>query len=939
MKKITFSFFLALLLLAGNLFAGTPLVKSSTAWFNSETFESFSAPLNLTADIASPNSGYKYSNWAVSGCYVGIQSLSTASTTGSATGCVMAFPSVAAYTETLTTFADSPTGSTSGAKISTKSTTDATNPLQTLSGYVYIKTSFYANTYSNSYKLLNSSGQEVFAFNNTNTTSNAFSTTNITAATWAIGARAKWGDIEAVLDLNGTNKVAKKITFTYNGSSKSLTDIALTNGGSVTQFSTSTTRCGGLDNTTIAELLPDNIQNLISSQSIHQTGDGTVTTTLGVTPISTAMDLILSFSGANTDINVQWIIDKSKLSEADKNKVSITRSETDYTSATLSTTGTISADADITVTASVAGKATLTKVISLKSGNIDGVKATLLDEITSAKTSLNAVTDVNPYINSLKSDFNTVINAGQGAYDNVASTITDITTATSNIVTAKTAFSNGMATYNAYVNYINSVKAGRDTVGVNYPSAAFFTAIKGTLNDGITAAENAKTTFGNTTDISNATTDLFDAYTVFNTDRQTFYALGAQFNAAQLRYNAVFARKGDTKFLQFPALNVDALKTAIDIANTTLNTGTTAIAMTNETTAMNTALITFNNASRIAPSTNYYRIFSYGVSGGDGSEVKKVLFSHTINAIPTYRLAWCSIADSKNITLGDSALWMIAVGSANNKYTIQNKATGKYLNLTAFSDTPVEFTLLENKSQNGYINGFLDWSTKLIADPNLIYSMSVGTSALEVRADSVAPYTNLRTGGVADRYRFAFQFEEAVAPVINAAETSVKAFACNAGQTDQTTLTISGDNLFGATIHLGISGANADAYSVSTATISPSNTYIRNNAVTVTYNPLTGGAHSAKLTVSVDGGNTLEYDLSGSVITSVVGNNNFNNDIYVKNGKIHFNATAGEQVNVFTATGIKIAGTKAVDGLNSISVNANGIFIVQVGNRTAKVVL
>lgn len=910
---------------ATGLFATTPSVKSSTAWFNAENFESFTAGTDLKTAGTSP-----YSDWTGTNVMAGIQQLSANPSTSTASNLIFGFPT---GTTLATTFAD---GGTSGTLNITKSAFTG----GTLSGYVYLKTSFYFQTYGCSYSLRNSAGQDVFTFGGRNGTSSAIYCTGLDYTTVALGARGNWADIECVLDLN--NKLIKKVTITYiggSGSPKSWSDIALTNGTDVKSLYLVVSRRSGLDNTTIGQLVADNIQDITASQTNHQTSDGIVNTTLGVTAFSSMMGLALPFTGENSDVDVQWSVsDWGGLSTEDQAKVSVTRGATDYTAATLSTNGAVSVDADITVSAIVAGGATLTKVISLKSASISGVKSTLLSEITNATNTRDAVTAVNPYINGLKSDLTSVINTGQGVYDNAGSTIPDVTTATSNLVSAETAFTNGMATYNAYVAYINSVKAGRDTVGLNYPSAAYFPAIKATLNTAIDAAETAKTTVATANDIASATADLTTAYGVFNTERPAFYTLGSKISAAQSRYNAVLPRKGDTKFLQFPAANVDALKTAIDAANNTLNTGTTDLAMNDETTNMNNALTTFNSASRVAPSANYYRIFSYGVSGGDGSETKKVLFVHKNG---NDSLVWASIADSKALALGDSALWQITVGSANNKYIIQNKATGQYLNGTVYSATPVEYSISEVRSQSGYINGFIDWSTKHIPDPNFIYSiLNASNYAMEVRTMGFAPYGTLRQiGGAADRYRFAFQFEEAVAPSVATAEGTLKAFACNAGQTDQTTLTVSGDNLFDANISLNITGTNADAFSVSTATISPLNTYLRNNVVTVTYAPVTGGTHTALLSIAAAGGNTLQFDLSGSVITSVVNNNNVSEAIYSANGNICFNAQAGEQVEVFNATGMKILVANAQEGLNTIAVPAKGLFIVKIANRTAKVVL
>ncbi len=56
-------------------------------------------------------------------------------------------------------------------------------------------------------------------------------------------------------------------------------------------------------------------------------------------------------------------------------------------------------------------------------------------------------------------------------------------------------------------------------------------------------------------------------------------------------------------------------------------------------------------------------------------------------------------------------------------------------------------------------------------------------------------------------------------------------------------------------------------------------------------------------------------------------------------GKIYFNASAGETVEVYNTMGQKVYNALATDGDNEISVSQKGIAIVKVGNRTGKVVL
>jgi hypothetical protein len=62
-------------------------------------------------------------------------------------------------------------------------------------------------------------------------------------------------------------------------------------------------------------------------------------------------------------------------------------------------------------------------------------------------------------------------------------------------------------------------------------------------------------------------------------------------------------------------------------------------------------------------------------------------------------------------------------------------------------------------------------------------------------------------------------------------------------------------------------------------------------------------------------------------------------DVYVVNGSIRFNATAGELVEVYNVIGQKLINSIANDGLNTIPVPAKGMMVVKIGNKTAKVIL
>lgn len=60
---------------------------------------------------------------------------------------------------------------------------------------------------------------------------------------------------------------------------------------------------------------------------------------------------------------------------------------------------------------------------------------------------------------------------------------------------------------------------------------------------------------------------------------------------------------------------------------------------------------------------------------------------------------------------------------------------------------------------------------------------------------------------------------------------------------------------------------------------------------------------------------------------------------WVSNGKINFNASAGERVEVYNVMGQKALSVLTVDGQNEITVPFKGVAVVKVGNRVGKVIL
>ncbi len=121
----------------------------------------------------------------------------------------------------------------------------------------------------------------------------------------------------------------------------------------------------------------------------------------------------------------------------------------------------------------------------------------------------------------------------------------------------------------------------------------------------------------------------------------------------------------------------------------------------------------------------------------------------------------------------------------------------------------------------------------------------------------------------------------------------------------------------------------------------------------ITNSPFTVTGATSKVITGLSTSNTYYYTVvaKNSNVTSAVSNEitastlgtGLNNSkelaLTASNGQIRFNAASGETIEVFNAIGQKLIGKIAVEGLNSISVQAHGVLLVKVGNRLTKVIL
>lgn len=100
-------------------------------------------------------------------------------------------------------------------------------------------------------------------------------------------------------------------------------------------------------------------------------------------------------------------------------------------------------------------------------------------------------------------------------------------------------------------------------------------------------------------------------------------------------------------------------------------------------------------------------------------------------------------------------------------------------------------------------------------------------------------------------------------PTILVSEATVPAMTAQVGATDTETITVSGQNLEGS-ISLAVTGTDYALFELSTNTIAPTDGTVTDVVVTITYTPNAAGSHTATLTLSSAGAESVVKTLTGS---------------------------------------------------------------------------
>jgi len=155
--------------------------------------------------------------------------------------------------------------------------------------------------------------------------------------------------------------------------------------------------------------------------------------------------------------------------------------------------------------------------------------------------------------------------------------------------------------------------------------------------------------------------------------------------------------------------------------------------------------------------------------------------------------------------------------------------------------------------------------------------------------------------------------------------------------TDSKTITVSGSSLQGD-ITLGITGTNADQFSVSPTTLTQSSGTVGETTITVTYTPTeTKSSHVATLTISSPNAVSRTFDLTASSLNTGVDNQLSSLlNVVIVNGKL--TVTGADSYVVYNIQGIKVADVK-VNTSDAFVALKSGTYIVKAAGNVQKVLV
>lgn len=195
----------------------------------------------------------------------------------------------------------------------------------------------------------------------------------------------------------------------------------------------------------------------------------------------------------------------------------------------------------------------------------------------------------------------------------------------------------------------------------------------------------------------------------------------------------------------------------------------------------------------------------------------------------------------------------------------------------------------------------------------------VGTGSLNGTSDVTVNNTSSATGKVltitvtniqkgVKCYNISVTYEEATSttPSLEASSTTLSFPNTEANTSSTQTFTLSGKNLTDDAT-LSLSGTNADLFSVTPTTVTPTGGVITDETVTVTYTPTKAGTHTAILTISSEGAEAQTITLNGTAPQFYNVNWKVNGADYTE-GELTTRVAAGSVVTTLPTTPSDIAG-------------------------------
>jgi hypothetical protein len=180
-------------------------------------------------------------------------------------------------------------------------------------------------------------------------------------------------------------------------------------------------------------------------------------------------------------------------------------------------------------------------------------------------------------------------------------------------------------------------------------------------------------------------------------------------------------------------------------------------------------------------------------------------------------------------------------------------------------------------------------------------------------------------------------------PTIVVSETEVPEMSAFLGSTDAETITVNAQNLT-ANIALAVTGTNASLFTLSTSSITPTDGSVSDVVVTITYTPVEAGSHSATLTLSSAGAESVVKSLSGTatvppsvpdvIITEVYGGGGNSGAPYTNDFFELYNTTdniveiGNWSIQYYSATGTGLA-SNIISIPSGKTIPVNGHFLIQ----------